>query len=142
MKSSLKIVWKTKITFLLSETLLFFFEENCILFSETYFFKIPKNLITSAFFFAEADTKKHRYASAKASNAALVKLTDWIIKNDHVINCAMFFCKWFNHGQTSNVIWPSTTWLLIFRLRLQTKSLYSPQSLLIIYELEFPVKKI
>ena len=28
------------------------------------------------FFFAEVDTKKHRYASAKASNAALVKLTD------------------------------------------------------------------
>ena len=34
-------------------------------FLETYFFNIPKNLITSAFFFAEADTKKHRYASAK-----------------------------------------------------------------------------
>ena len=30
-----------------------------------FFFKIPKNLITSVFFFAEADTKKHRYASAK-----------------------------------------------------------------------------
>ena len=83
MKSSLKIVWKTKITFLLSETLLFFLEQKYILFLETYFFKIPKNLITSAFFFAEADTKKHRYASAKASNAALVKLADWIIKNDH-----------------------------------------------------------
>ena len=78
MKLSLKIV--------LSETLFFFLEQN-ILFSQTYFFKIPKNLITSAFFFAEADTKKHRYASAKASNAALVKLTDWIIKNDNVINC-------------------------------------------------------
>ena len=85
------------------------------------FFKIPKNLITSAFFFAEADTKKHRYASAKASNAALVKLTDWIIKNDHVINCAMFFCKWFKHGQTSNVIWLSTTWLLIFWLEVANK---------------------
>ena len=40
-----------------------------------YFFKIPKNLIVSAFFFfAKADTKKH--ASTKASNGALVKLTD------------------------------------------------------------------
>ena len=57
---------------------------------------------------------KNRYASANASNAALVKLTDWIIKNDHVINCAMFFCKWYKHGQTSNIIWLSTTWLLIF----------------------------
>ena len=38
-------------------------------------FKIPKNLVTSAFvFFTEGDTKKHRYALAKASNAALVKL--------------------------------------------------------------------
>ena len=70
MKSSLK-------TFLLSETLLFFFKQKYILLLETYFFKIPKNLIASAlFFFAEADTKKHKYASAKASNAALVKLTD------------------------------------------------------------------
>ena len=44
---------------------------------ETYFFKIPKKLLTSAFFFflffiffAEADTKRHRYASAKASEFA------------------------------------------------------------------------
>ena len=58
------------------------------------FLKISKNLIASAFFFAEADTKKHRYASTKASNVALVKLTDSIIKNDHVINCALFFGKW------------------------------------------------
>ena len=48
--------------------------------------------------------------SAKASNAALVKIADWIIKNDHVINSAMFFCKWFKHGQTSNAIWLSTAW--------------------------------
>ena len=64
---------------LLSETLLFFLEQKYILFSEKYFFKIPKNLITSAFlnfFFAETDTKKHKYASIKASNTALVKLTD------------------------------------------------------------------
>ena len=121
MKSSLKIVWKTKITFLFRETLFFVFKQKYILFLETYFFKIPKNLVASAFFNAEADTKKHRYASAKASNAALVKLTDWIIKNDHVINCAMFFCKWFKHGQTSNVIWLSTTWLLIFRLEVANK---------------------
>ena len=62
---------------LLSETLLFFLEQKYILFSEKYFFKIPKNLITSAFFFfAETDTKKHKYALIKPSNAALVKLTD------------------------------------------------------------------
>ena len=97
-KSSLKIAWKTKITFLLSQPLLFFLGQKCISFLETYFFKFPKNLIT------EPDTKKHRYASTKAANAALVKLTDWIIKNYHVIIYAMFFCKWFKHGQTSNVI--------------------------------------
>ena len=39
-----------KPTLLLSETLLFFLERKYILFSETYFFEIPKNLITSAFF--------------------------------------------------------------------------------------------
>ena len=48
------------------------------------FFKIPKNIIVGIFF-AESDTKKHRYASAKTLNAALVKLTDWIIENDHMI---------------------------------------------------------
>ena len=44
MKSSLKIDQKTKIAFLLSETLLFFLEQKYVLFLETYFFK---NLITS-----------------------------------------------------------------------------------------------
>ena len=44
---------------------------------ETCVFKIPKNLIAPTIvFFGEADTKNHKYASAKASNAALVKLTD------------------------------------------------------------------
>ena len=56
MKSSLKIVWKTKLAFLLSGTFLFFFKQKYILFLEMYFFKIPKNFIPSAFFFAEADT--------------------------------------------------------------------------------------
>ena len=50
MKSGLKIVWKTKTTFLLSETFLFFFEKKYVLFSETHYFKIPKNLIISGFF--------------------------------------------------------------------------------------------
>ena len=68
-----------------------------ILFLETHFLKIPKDLIKPQHFFAKTDTKKHRYALAKASNAALVKLTDWIIKNDYVIKYVMFFCKWFEH---------------------------------------------
>ena len=38
MKSSLKIAQKTKITFLLSETLLIFFKQKYSLFLETYFF--------------------------------------------------------------------------------------------------------
>ena len=79
------------------------------------FFKISKNFFTSAFFFAEADTKKHRYASAKASNAALVKLTDWILKMIMWL-IVRYFSISDKHGQTSNVIWLSTTWLLIFRL--------------------------
>ena len=88
---------KTQIAFLLKETLLFFFKQSYILFSEGYLFKIPKNLIASNYFFAEADTKKHRYASVKAPNTALVKLTDWIIKNDLVIKSfdhPLFFYKW------------------------------------------------
>ena len=120
MKSSVKIVWKTKIAFLLRETLIFFLEQKHILFSETYFLKTAKNLITSAFF-TKTDTKKH--VSEKASNAGLVKLTDWIIKNDHVIYYAMSFYKWFQHGQTSNITWISTIWLLIFWLEVANKSL-------------------
>ena len=77
----------------ISEALLFCFRQKYIFFLETYFFKVSKNLIASAFFFAEAETKKHRYALAKASNLALVKLTNFIIKNDYVIICALFFYK-------------------------------------------------
>ena len=141
MKSSLKIVWKTKITFLLSEALLFFLKQKCVLFLETYFCNSYEFNYLSIFF-AEADTKNNDMPRQKPQIIALVKLTDWIIKNDHVINCEMFFCKWLKHGQTSNVIWLSTTWLLIFRLEgLQIKSLYSPQSLLV-YEFKFAVKNI
>ena len=50
MKSSLKIVRKTKITFLLSETFILSLKQKYILFLATYFFKIPKHLIASAFF--------------------------------------------------------------------------------------------
>ena len=70
---------------------------------EDIFFEIPWNLITSAFFLPRQILKNIRYPSAKVSNA------DWIIKNDHEINCAMFFRKWFEHDQTSNIIWLSTT---------------------------------
>ena len=118
MKSFLKIRWKTKITFLLSETLLFFLEQKYILFLQTYFFKISKNLIASISF-SEADTKKHSYALAKASNAALVKFNGWIIKNDHVINCC--FSVSHKHDRTSKVIWLSTTWLSIFQLEVADK---------------------
>ena len=51
----------------------------------------------------------------------MVKHTDWIIKNDHVINCAMFFCNWFKDGQTSKVIWLSTTWFLIYQQEVTNK---------------------
>ena len=57
-----------------------------ILFLETYFLKIPKDLIKPQHFFAKTDTKKHRYALAKASNATLAKLTNRIIKSDRPVN--------------------------------------------------------
>ena len=50
---------------------------------------MPQHFFFFFFFAAEADTKKHRHASAKASNAALVRLTDWITKNDRV-TCVVF----------------------------------------------------
>ena len=56
-----------------------------ILFLETYFLKIPKDLIKPQHFFAKTDTKKHRSTLAKASNAALAKLTDRIIKSDRPV---------------------------------------------------------
>ena len=53
----------------------FFFETKIYFILGDIFFKVPKNLILGIFF-AEVDTKKHRYAPAKTSNAALVKLND------------------------------------------------------------------
>ena len=55
MKSSLKIVWKTKITFLLSETLLLFSKEKCRLFLKTYFLRFLKINCIGIFL---PDTKK------------------------------------------------------------------------------------
>ena len=54
-----------KIPFLLSKAFLFFKQKYIFSYSwlEKYFFKISKN-------FAEADTKKHGYASAKPSALA------------------------------------------------------------------------
>ena len=71
---------KDKNNFFIKRNIVFFFKQKYILFLETYIFKIPGNLIASAFFSSRQILKKHRYASAKASNAALVKLTGWIIK--------------------------------------------------------------
>ena len=65
MKSSSKIVWKTKITFLLSKTFIFFFQQK-IYFVLGNVLKIPKDLIASEFF-CWANTEKHRYTSTKAS---------------------------------------------------------------------------
>ena len=63
---SLKIVWKIKNVLIKQNTSFLFLNKN------TYFFilgkvsfKIPKNAIASAFFSAEAKTKKRNYALAK-----------------------------------------------------------------------------
>ena len=68
---------KDKNNFFINQNIAFLFKQKHVLYMETYFFKIPKKLLTSAFFFflffiffAEADTKRHRYASAKASEFA------------------------------------------------------------------------
>ena len=59
-----------KITFLFSETLLFFFKQKYILFLETYLFKITKNLIASAFFLPRQILKN---MPRRISNAAQIK---------------------------------------------------------------------
>ena len=64
-KSSSKIVCKTKITFLLSKTFTFFFQQK-IYFVLRNVLKIPKDLIVLAFFYW-GNTEKHKYASARAS---------------------------------------------------------------------------
>ena len=116
MKSSLKIVWKTKIT-----SLLFFLEQKYILFSDKFVFKIPKNLVIYLnIFFDKADTKKHRYASAKALNTALVKLTDWIIENDHVSIMWYFSVTDLNMAKQA-MLFDSPQWLLIFQLAVANK---------------------
>ena len=69
-------------------------------------------------FFAEADTKKH--ASAKTWNAALVNL---LIESLKMIMWLIVCCFSVSdkHGQKNNVIWLSTTWLLIFRTQVANK---------------------
>ena len=67
----MKLSWKI---FEMLGTLHFFFKQKIKTFLGDVFFKIPNNLILGVF--SEADTKTNRYASAKTSNAALVKPTD------------------------------------------------------------------
>ena len=57
---------KIKNIFFLSKKFLFW-NQFFLSFLEKYFFMSPKNLIALVYFLAEADTKKHRYSSAKAS---------------------------------------------------------------------------
>ena len=45
----------------ISEALLLFFRQKYILFLETYFFKVSKNLIASAFFFLPRQILKNTY---------------------------------------------------------------------------------
>ena len=65
---------KDENNFFIKQNIAYFLTKIHFIFGDI-FFKILKNLITSAFF-ADADSKKHRYVSAKASNVALVKFTD------------------------------------------------------------------
>ena len=61
----------------MKQNISFFKQKYIALFLEIYIFKISKNLIALTFFFAEGDTKKDRYASAKAlANFKRYGLTD------------------------------------------------------------------
>ena len=73
---------KDKNNFFIKRNIAFLFSKKKIYSWRHTFFKISKNLNASAFFFfififfTKEDTEKYRYALAKASNAALLKLTD------------------------------------------------------------------
>ena len=82
----------------------------------------------------------------------LVKLTDWIIKNDYVIWCfvlfvysaqtVLYFSVSDNHGQTSNVIlfYFLNTAFKNFWLGVANKILLSTESLPL-HKLKIPLKK-
>ena len=59
------------------------------------------------------------------SKAALLKLTDWIIKNDHVVNYGLFFRD--KHGEKSAFIRLFTS-SLFFRLEVANKKPLFPRS--------------
>ena len=97
-----EICVKDKNNLFIKQNIAFLSSTKIFLFLEKYFFTIVKNLIISAFFFfVEADILKSIDMPRKKP-----QMLHWenVIKNDHVINCAMFFCKWFKYGQTCNVI--------------------------------------
>ena len=98
-----------------------------------------KIFITNFSFLMPRQILKNSYASAKALNAALVTLLIESLKI--IIWLIVLFFKWFEHGQTSNVIWLCATWLLIFGLEVSNKKplfITEPASI----ELKFHVKKI
>ena len=142
MKSSLKIVWKAKIAFLISETLPFFLKQKYILFLETYLFKILKNLIASSFFFLPRQTLKtidmpqQKPEMLHWLNLQIesLKMVIWLI-----VCCFSVSDK---HGQTSNVIWLSTTWLLIFRLGVANRRSLFTKPASICIEIRFNIMKI
>ena len=144
MKLSLKIVWKTKITFLLSEKLPFFINKN-IFYSWRIFFKIPKNLIASAFFlFIDFFLSRQIL-----KNIDMRPQNPWMLHWENLPTESLKMIMWLivpcfsvsdKHGQTSNAIWLSTTWHLIFWLEVAKKSLFTKSA--IVHELKFPVKKI
>ena len=56
---------KDKNNFFIKWNISFLNKNIFFILGEVFFFKIPNNLIASAFFFAEAYTKKHRYADCR-----------------------------------------------------------------------------
>ena len=100
MKSSLKIVWITKKTFLLSGTFLFFLKQKYILFLETYFFKISKNLITLALWLPRQILKNIDLPQQKPQHllTAKVNFERWLTKPKDIANA---FNKYFKNNSSS-----------------------------------------
>ena len=113
---------KDKSNFFIKQRIAFLSWTKIYFILETYFFKILTNLITSVFFLP-----RHMLTDLDMpwQNPQMLHWLNLLIESLKMImwfiNCVMFFCKCFKHGPTSNVIWLSSTWLLIFRLEVANK---------------------
>ena len=110
-----------RVTFSLSKTLLFFFKTKIYYIIRDIFFK---SLIVLAFFLPRKILKNILYMFRQKPRmlhwqnllTESLKMLMWLIVRSFFVS--------YKHGQTSNVLWLSTTWLLTFRQEVENKGKY------------------